>query len=209
MATLAARDDAMRSPKVSQILSSQKKGVPAPLTETFTTMIAKSTSANIVNGISFHNHEMKKRKKRKAACYNRFFPHPEPCAPESARQLVVPAYERATRERASKQRGSDQGGASWGVGRVGKGLARRGTGGRAEPPTACCLIRAAHTGTCHPNAPPPLPSRLCPYHTPRAPTPVRHCLPRPRARRRTAASEYCEALRSLLTPGMRSEPECT
>lgn len=157
MATLAARDDAMRSPKVSQILSSQKKGVPAPLTETFTTMIAKSTSANIVNGISFHNHEMKKRKKRKAACYNRFFPHPEPCAPESARQLVVPAYERATRERASKQRGSDQGGASWGVGRVGKGLARRGTGGRAEPPTACCLIRAAHTGTCHPNAPPPCP----------------------------------------------------
>lgn len=167
MATLAARDDAMRSPKVSQILPSQKKGVPAPLTETFTTMIAKSTSTNIVNGISFHNHEMKKRKKRKAACYNRFFPHPEPCAPESARQLVVPAYERATRERASKQRGSDQGGASWGVGRVGKGLARRGTGGRAEPPTACCLIRAAHTGTCHPNAPPPpaLPSLPVPHAT--------------------------------------------
>lgn len=102
-------------PKSLPNSSFPKKCVPAPLTETFTTMIAKSTSANI-NGISFHNHEMKKRKKRKAACYNRFFPHPEPCAPESARQLVVPAYERETRERASKQRGSDQGRASWGGG---------------------------------------------------------------------------------------------
>lgn len=157
MATLTARDDAMRSPKVSQILPSQKKSVPAPLTETFTTMIAKSTSANIVNGISFHNHEMKKRKKRKAACYNRFFPHPEPCAPESARQLVVPAYERATRERASKQRGSDQGGASWGVGRVGKGLARRGTGGeRSLQP----LVASSGQRTLEPAIPTPPPPAL-------------------------------------------------